>query len=87
MEENFLDEYRFAEAFTEEAESKALGTEAHKNGLAEHRIPSVTINRILNQIDPGLSKRMPCIWPIVGSAQKPGTTNGCYATPRGILLR
>ena len=40
MEENFLDEYRFAEAFTRgKAQSKALGTEAHQNGLARTSHP------------------------------------------------
>ena len=53
MEENFLDEYRFAEAFTRgKLHQKHWAPKRIRMGLQEHRIPSVTINRILNQIDP-----------------------------------
>ena len=55
MEENFLDEYRFAEAFTRgKLHQKHWAPKRIRMGLQEHRIPSVTINRILNQIDPEL---------------------------------
>ena len=58
MEENFLDEYRFAEAFTRgKLNQKHWAPKRIRMGLQEHRIPSVTINRILNQIDPDLIEK------------------------------
>lgn len=58
MEENFLDEYRFAEAFTRgKLSQKHWAPKRIRMGLQEHRIPSVTINRILNQIDPELIEK------------------------------
>ena len=58
MEENFLDEYRFAEAFTRgKLHQKHWAPKRIRMGLQEHRIPSVTINRILNQIDPELIEK------------------------------
>jgi regulatory protein len=58
MEENFLDEYRFAEAFTRgKLHLKHWAPKRIRMGLQEHRIPSVTINRILNQIDPELIEK------------------------------
>jgi len=51
MEENFLDEYRFAEAFTAgKLNQKHWAPKRIRMGLQEHRIPRVTIDRILNQI-------------------------------------
>ena len=58
MEENFLDEYRFAEAFTRgKLNQKHWAPKRIRMGLQEHRIPSVTIIRILNQIDPELIEK------------------------------
>ena len=58
MEENFLDEYRFAEAFTRgKLHQKHWAPKRIRMGLQEHRIPSVTISRILNQIDPELIEK------------------------------
>ena len=58
MEENFLDEYRFAEAFTRgKLNQKHWAPKRIRMGLQEHRIPSVTIDRILNQIDPDLIEK------------------------------
>lgn len=58
MEENFLDEYRFAEAFTRgKLNQKHWAPKRIRRGLQEHRIPSVTISRILNQIDPELIEK------------------------------
>ena len=58
MEENFLDEYRFAEAFTRgKLNQKHWAPKRIRMGLQEHRIPSVTVNRILNQIDPELIEK------------------------------
>ena len=58
MEENFLDEYRFAEAFTRgKLHQKHWAPKRIRMGLQEHRIHSVTINRILNQIDPELIEK------------------------------
>ena len=58
MEENFLDEYRFAEAFTRgKLNQKHWAPKRIRMGLQEHRIPSVTISRILNQIDPELIEK------------------------------
>ena len=52
MEENFLDEYRFAEAFTRgKLNQKHWAPKRIRMGLQEHRIPRVTIDRILGQID------------------------------------
>lgn len=53
MEENFLDEYRFAEAYTRgKLNQKQWAPMRIRMGLQEHRIPRVTTDRILNQIDP-----------------------------------
>jgi regulatory protein len=58
MEENFLDEYRFAEAFTRgKLNQKHWAPKRIRMGLQEHRIPRVTIDRILNQIDPELIEK------------------------------
>ena len=58
MEENFLDEYRFAEAFTRgKLNQKHWAAKRIRMGLQEHRIPRVTIDRILNQIDPELIEK------------------------------
>ena len=58
MEENFLDEYRFAEAFTRgKLNQKHWAPMRIKMGLKEHRIPRVTIDRILNQVDPELIEK------------------------------
>ena len=55
MEENFLDEYRFAEAFVRgKLNQKHWAPRRISAGLQEHRIPSVTIDRILSQVDPTL---------------------------------
>jgi len=52
MEENFLDEYRFAEAFTRgKLHQKHWAPKRIKMGLQEHRIPRVTVDRIVDQID------------------------------------
>jgi len=51
MEENFLDEYRFAEAYCQgKLNQKHWAPYRISTGLREHRIPKVTIDRILNQI-------------------------------------
>jgi regulatory protein len=51
MEENFLDEYRFAEAYCQgKLNQKHWAPYRISIGLREHRIPKVTIDRILNQI-------------------------------------
>lgn len=53
MEENFLDEYRFAEAYTRgKMNQKQWAPRRIRMGLQEHRIPSVTIDRLLDKIDP-----------------------------------
>lgn len=58
MEENFLDEYRFAEAYTKgKLNQKYWAPKRIRMGLQEHRIPRVTIDRILNQIDPELIEK------------------------------
>lgn len=58
MEENFLDEYRFAEAYTKgKLNQKHWAPKRIRMGLQEHRIPNVTIDRILNQIDPELIEK------------------------------
>ena len=58
MEENFLDEYRFAEAFTRgKLNQKHWAPKRIRMGLQEHRIPSVTIDRILGQIDPEIIEK------------------------------
>ena len=55
MEENFLDEYRFAEAFVRgKLNQKHWAPRRIRAGLREHRIPKVTIDRILSQVDPTL---------------------------------
>lgn len=52
MEENFLDEYRFAEAYTRgKMNQKQWAPRRIRMGLQEHRIPSVTIDRLLGKID------------------------------------
>lgn len=51
MEENFLDEYRFAEAYCQgKLNQKYWAPYRIGIGLREHRIPKVTIDKILNQI-------------------------------------
>lgn len=58
MEENFLDEYRFAEAFTRgKLNQKHWAPKRIRMGLQEHRIPRVTIDRILGQIDPEIIEK------------------------------
>ncbi|HCP40628.1 MAG TPA: RecX family transcriptional regulator [Cryomorphaceae bacterium] len=58
MEENFLDEYRFAAAFTlGKLNQKHWAPKRIRVGLQEHRIPRVTIDNILNQIDPGIIEK------------------------------
>ena len=58
MEENFLDEYRFAEAFTKgKLNQKHWAPKRIRMGLQEHRIPRVTIDRILGQIDPEITEK------------------------------
>ena len=53
MEENFLDEYRFAEAFTQgKLNQKHWAPRRIRAGLQEHRIPAVTISRIISNVDP-----------------------------------
>ena len=58
MEENFLDEYRFAEAFTRgKLNQKHWAPKRIRMGLQEHRIPRVTIDRILGQIGPEIIEK------------------------------
>ena len=58
MEENFLDEYRFAEAFVRgKLNQKHWAPKRIRMGLQEHRIPRVTIDRILSQVDPTLIEK------------------------------
>lgn len=53
MEENFLDEYRFAEAFVQgKLNQKHWAPKRIEMGLREHRIPAVTIRRILSNVNP-----------------------------------
>jgi regulatory protein len=55
MTDNFLDEYRFAEAFTRgKLNQKQWAPRRIRMGLQEHRIPRVTVDRILGQIDPSV---------------------------------
>lgn len=55
MADNFLDEYRFTEAFTRgKLNQKQWAPRRIRMGLQEHRIPRVTIDRILGQIDQDL---------------------------------
>ena len=52
MEDNFLDEYRFAEAYTRgKLNQKYWAPRRIRMGLQEHRIPRVTIDRIMSQVD------------------------------------
>jgi regulatory protein len=52
MEENFLDEYRFAQAYVQgKLNQKQWAPRRIKAGLLEHRIPRVTINRLISLID------------------------------------
>ena len=52
MEDSFLDEYRFKEAYTRgKLNQKQWAPRRIRMGLQEHRIPRVTIDRILKQID------------------------------------
>ena len=52
MSDNFLDEYRFAEAYARgKLNQKQWAPRRIRMGLQEHRIPRVTIDRILGQID------------------------------------
>ncbi|MEC8458042.1 MAG: regulatory protein RecX [Bacteroidota bacterium] len=58
MEENFLDEYRFAEAFVRgKINQKHWAPRRISAGLQEHRIPKVTIDRILSEVDPTLIEK------------------------------
>jgi len=58
MEENFLDEYRFAEAFVRgKLNQKHWAPRRIRAGLQEHRIPKVTIDRILSEVDPTLIEK------------------------------
>ena len=51
MEENYLDEYRFTEAYCQgKLNQKHWAPKRIRLGLQEHRIPRVTIERILNQV-------------------------------------
>ncbi|MDC1028338.1 regulatory protein RecX [Schleiferiaceae bacterium] len=55
MEDSFLDEYRFTEAYTRgKLNQKQWAPRRIRMGLQEHRIPRVTIDRILRQVDQGL---------------------------------
>ena len=52
MEENFLDEYRFAQAYVQgKLNQKHWAHRRIRAGLLEHRIPRVTINRLISLID------------------------------------
>lgn len=52
MEGNFLDEYRFAEAYTRgKLHQKHWAPRKIKIGLRQHRIPLVTIDRIVGLVD------------------------------------
>ena len=55
MEDSFLDEYRFTEAYTRgKLNQKQWAPRRIRMGLQEHRIPRVTIDRILGQVDQGV---------------------------------
>lgn len=55
MEDNFLDEYRFTEAYTRgKLNQKQWAPRRIRMGLQEHRIPRATIDRILRQVDQGV---------------------------------
>ena len=55
MEDNFLDEYRFTEAYTRgKLNQKQWAPRRIRMGLQEHRIPRVTIERILRQVEQGV---------------------------------
>ena len=52
MEDSFLDEYRFTEAYTRgKLNQKQWAPRRIRMGLQEHKIPRVTIDRILGQVD------------------------------------
>ena len=52
MEDSFLDEYRFTEAYTRgKLNQKHWAPRRIRLGLQEHRIPRVTIDRVLRQVD------------------------------------
>jgi len=52
MEDSFLDEYRFTEAYTRgKLNQKQWAPRRIRLGLQEHRIPRVTIDRVLRQVD------------------------------------
>ena len=52
MEDSFLDEYRFTEAYTRgKLNQKQWAPRRIRLGLQEHRIPRVTIDRVLRQIE------------------------------------
>lgn len=52
MEDSFLDEYRFTEAYTRgKLNQKQWAPRRIHIGLQEHRIPRVTIDRVLRQIE------------------------------------
>ena len=58
MEENFLDEYRFAEAFVRgKINQKHWAPRRIRAGLQEHRIPKVSIDRILSEVNPTLIEK------------------------------
>ena len=58
MEENFLDEYRFTEAFVRgKINQKHWAPRRIRAGLQEHRIPKVTIDRILSEVDSTLIEK------------------------------
>ena len=58
MEENFLDEYRFAEAFVRgKINQKHWAPRRIRAGLQEHRIPKVSIDRNLSEVDPTLIEK------------------------------
>ena len=52
MEDSFLDEYRFTEAYTRgKLNQKQWAPRRIRLGLQEHRIPRVAIDRVLRQIE------------------------------------
>jgi regulatory protein len=52
MEDSFLDEYRFTEAYTRgKLNQKQWAPRRIRMGLQEHKIPRVTIDRVLGQVD------------------------------------
>lgn len=58
MEDNFFDEYRFAEHFAQsKLNQKFWAPYRIERELLQHGIPSVTVNRIVQGIDPALVER------------------------------